>query len=342
MSFEEIMKEHAKSASQRADERKQREIDQLHGKRAPETAPSGKAPAWRRTRRKPRAPPLPVPGAGAAGAAGAAEAAGNSGNVGMVDFLFENPLWGRFKDHPSVQSLLEDHAGMVTQVTTSYCHYGYRYQKPSVFIGTLTNLRLSQPCPKNPCRYMERDGAHPQRSAECSTAQKNSLPPALIDVIIQAWMDRRPSASAYLLIDVFSGWGSLEKRIEENGEKWPTLKTFANDWGRRDHTDAQFDMGAESKLGPEHLVALAVWKHYREHVDDVLATDGGAMAWLKAQNIAVLFHCSTPCRTYSTQALKVHREATTAIPKTEAARHDDAMNQALIRYFEDVVLSNGN
>jgi hypothetical protein len=29
----------------------------------------------------------------------------------------------------------------------------------------------------------------------------------------------------------------------------------------------------------------------------------------------------------------------TAIPKTEAARHDDAMNEALIRYFKEVVLA---
>jgi len=330
MTFEEIMEEYAKSPSQRADERTQREIADLHRNRAREKAPSGEEPGWRRARRRPPRAPLPVPDAGAAEAAV---------NVGMVDFLFENPLWGRFKDQPSVKALLEEYPGMVTQVETSYCHYGYPYQKPSVFIGTLTNLRLRKPCPRNPCGYMKRDGAHPERSAECSIAQKNSLPPELIDEIIQAWMDRRPSASAYLLIDVFSGWGSLEKRIEANKEEWPTLKTFANDWGQRDHTDAQFDMSAESKLGPEHLVALAVWKHYGEHVDDVLATDGGVMAWLKKQNIAVLFHCSTPCRTYSTQAIKVHREVATAIPKTEAARHDDAMNEALIRYFKEVVLA---
>ena len=324
MSFEEILKEDAKSPSQRANERSQRELADLHRARPPKKASPGAERRWQREQRRPPRALLPVLGAEAAG------------NASMVDFLFENPLWGRFKDHPSVQSLLEDHSGMVTRVETSYCHYGYKYQKPSVFIGTLTNLQLSKPCPRNPCIYLTRDEVHPERSAECNVAQKNSLPPELIDAIIQAWMDRRPTASAYLLVDVFSGWGSLEKRIETN---WPTLKTFANDWGKRDHTDAQFDMGAESKLGPEHLVALAIWKHYREEVDDVVATDGGAMAWLKNQNIAVLFHCSTPCRTYSTQAIKVHREVNSAIPKTDAARHDDAMNQALISYFEDVVLS---
>jgi len=255
----------------------------------------------------------------------------------MLDFTFENPLDGKFKDLPVVKKLIADYPGMVRKVETSYCHYGYLYQKRTIVIGTLTGLNLRPACPHNPCRFLRLGARHPERSAECGNQQKNSLPPGLIDSMIGSWIElHKGRASKFLLIDVFSGWGSIEARVKE---RWPQVLTYANDIVSREHTDSSLDMAADSIYYPSSLLMFAVRKLLPYDERGIHTHPRGAIGWVQQEKVAVLFHCSTPCRTYSTQALATHRTRGTAEPKTQAAVRDDEMNASLIAFFRRVVLT---
>lgn len=255
----------------------------------------------------------------------------------MLDFVFENPLDGKFKDLPVVKQLLRDYPAMVRQVETSYCHHGYPYQKRTVFIGTLSGFNPRPPCPRTPCRFLRLGGSHPKQSTECSDKQKNSLPPGLIDLIVGSWIKRHEDTTAkFLLIDVFSGWGSIETRVQE---RWPRVMTYANDIVSRPKTDTNLDMSAGSIFTPAALLMFALRKLCPEDEQRVEAHPGGVVGWVQQEKIAVLFHCSTPCRTYSTQALAIHRHKGTAAPKTPDAARDDEMNSSLISFFRRVVLT---
>ena len=70
-------------------------------------------------------------------------------------------------------------------------------------------------------------------------------------------------------------------------------------------------------------------------------SDGWALK-TSDNKIAVLFHCSTPCQTYSVVGLKEHREGDTLEPKTVLARNHDAMNSLLVQWFEKIVLRPAN
>jgi len=59
----------------------------------------------------------------------------------------------------------------------------------------------------------------------------------------------------------------------------------------------------------------------------------GLHGWLADNKIAVLFHISTPCETYSTNALSKHREKGTAKPKTQEAVNADEMNNRIVAYL---------
>lgn len=260
----------------------------------------------------------------------------------MLDFMFENPLDGKFKDTPAVQELLRNHPGVVRQLNTSYCHYGYSYRKRTVLIGTLTQLSLKPPCPEEPCAQVSLHGKHIQEVAECGNAQKNSLPPLLIDAIVHGWLARHKGrVERFLLIDVFSGWGSIENRVLEQQAKgrWRNVFTFANDIVKRAHTQANVDMSAGTSWNPGTLLVFALNALWPEHATHVSEHPRGALGWVQENRIAVLFHCSTPCQTYSTNALATHREAGTAEPKTLQAKHDDEMNKLLIEYFALHVLT---
>ena len=270
-------------------------------------------------------------------------------NETLLDFSFENPLHGKFKDLDAVTRLLSTHAGRVKRTSTTYCHFEYEYMKPTVFITTLTDWRLPAACPANPCETVRCGHKHTQRVAECDAATKNSLPPLLVDSLVKAWLQKHTSASAstsastsesvsaserrFLLIDVFSGFGSVSRRVRETV---PDILVFTNDVVDRGQ-DAVLDMSA-GMFHPGTLLALALAKYLPEDTDAIAAHPGGAVGWTKDNNVAVLFHCSTPCRTYSTQALCVHRVAGTPVAASNSARHDDAMNEALLAWFEETIL----
>lgn len=260
----------------------------------------------------------------------------------MLDFSFENPLDGKFKDLPVVQELIKDYPALVRRVGTSYCHYGYDYRKRTVFVSSLTNFQPTPPCPGTPCSWIRSGLEHPGSVQGCARDQKNSLPPALIDLLINSWRSRHAGkAAAYLLVDVFSGWGSVDTRVEEKQRlgEWQDVRVYSNDIVQRDHTDVTLDMSADSMWSPAALLAFAVDRHWPGDVGERMSHPGGLIGWLNAKKIAVLFHCSTPCDTYSTNGLGYHRVGKTLEPKTPMAKAHDAMNASLIGYFKRTVLS---
>jgi len=260
----------------------------------------------------------------------------------MLDFSFENPLDGKFKDLPVVKQLLKDYPYLVKQVGTSYCHYGFDYRKRTVFVSSLPNFDPTPPCPDFKCYWVASGLSHPGTVLACGSAQKNSLPPRLIDGLIDSWRKRHEGkATAYLLVDVFSGWGSVKARAAEKKSmgQWLDLRTYSNDLVQRDHTDVTLDMSADSTWTPAALLTFAVDKHWPEDTKARSSHPGGVIGWLNQQKIAVLFHCSTPCDTYSLVGLKSHRVGKTLEPKTQMARDHDAMNAKLIDYFRMTALS---
>lgn len=260
---------------------------------------------------------------------------------GFVDFAFENPLHGKFKDLPSIEAMLFCYPGRVRRIDTSYCNLGVAHQKPTVIVTSLTRLRLPPPCPKQPCAAVFAGRPHAARVADCDDATKNALPPALVDALVEAWLrkhaDAQTGAEAYLLIDVFAGFGSVHGRVSE---RWPQVVVYANDIVDRGQHGV-LDMSANSPFGPGSLLAIALVKHFDVEAEELLAHQGGVVGWANARKIAVLFHLSTPCDTYSTQALAVHREAGTSAAVSSAAHRADAMNNALVAWFERVTLSTG-
>jgi hypothetical protein len=258
---------------------------------------------------------------------------------GFVDFTFENPLHGKFKDLPSVTAMLCCYPDHVRRLDTSYCNLGFQHQKPTVIITSLTGVRLPPPCPKQPCAAVRAGLPHAARVADCDDAAKNALPPALVDALVEAWLrkhaDAQTGAEAYLLIDVFAGFGSVHGRVRE---RWPQVCVYANDIVDRGQ-DAVLDLSADSPFGLGSLLAVALVKHFNKNANELRTHPGGAVGWANAHKIAVLFHISTPCETYSTQALAVHREAGTCTAVSRAAHRADAMNDTLVAWIERAVLS---
>lgn len=265
----------------------------------------------------------------------------------MLDFSFENPLDGRFKDIPVVKELIENYPSMVRRVDTSYCHYGYDYRKRTVFVTSLINFKPTRPCPELPCSWI-RSGLteHPSSVQTCAKDQKNSIPPALIDLLINSWRERHAGkATAFLLVDVFSGFGSIERRVREKKRlrEWEDVRVYSNDVVQRDPTDVILDMRKNSLWTVGSLLTFAVNMRFPLEDDEERSKridhPQGLIGWLTEQKIAVLFHCSTPCITYSTNGLGYHRFADTLEPKTNTARDHDLMNESLIQYFKKTVLS---
>lgn len=261
------------------------------------------------------------------------------------DFTLENPADGRFKDLDCVRRLLADFPDSVFHVVTSYCHYEYPYRKRTLFVGTLPTFQPIQACPTIACLWLqEANGAngangakvHPGQVVTTARAQKNSLPPKLIDLLIESWRSYRV-ASKYLLIDVFSGWGSIEQRVQENqaNGRWLNVFVYSNDIVNRDHTHCNLDM---RQWTPSSLLVFAVSRFWPEGMEEASAYPGGVAAWLLDSDVTVLLHCSTPCETYSVNGLCVHRERQSVQPKSEAAQAADEMNERLVSYLRALAL----
>jgi hypothetical protein len=260
-----------------------------------------------------------------------------------IDFSFENPSHpGKFLQHPDVKQLLSTHRQTVKLASTSYCHYGEDYRKNTDIV---TSVRIFQPtppcCADIPCRWLQSERRHPAKVTDFGNIQRNSIPPKLIDCLVDAWMEwRKGDASSFLLIDVFAGFGSFHKHAAQRRARggWQNLYVYTNDIVKRGQ-NGDFDMGGDSVWTLDTLLAFAIAKHWPGHLEGRAGET--RMAWLQAKRIAVLFHCSTPCDTYSTLGLPRHRKPGSFEPKDgkdgDVARARDAMNTKLIDYFRPLL-----
>ncbi len=230
----------------------------------------------------------------------------------------------------------------VFQQETSYCHFGYEYRKRTVFITTLLRFNPPLPCPDCPCRQWRLSQRHKQNMIECGFVARNSIPPPLTCQIIDAWIHRTQWAEHRIFLDVFSGFGSVSEVVKS---RYPQIDIFCNDIVNRDHTNIQLDVSSTRDVLMVLLrFALAMIRRGRKRVDvytEASNSDTLDMATtLRKLNIAVLFHMSTPCETYSIGCANHHRESKRTVPKTEMAKKHDAMNRSLAQWVCANVLPN--
>lgn len=244
----------------------------------------------------------------------------------FLDFCFENPLDGYFKKLPELRHVLSSPISGIVQRPTSYCHYGYAYRKRTLFVTSLTDFRPILPCPGHKCSSVLRgDASHSAGVAGSTQSQRNSIPMPLLDELMTAWTQKnKRRADHYMVIDAFSGFGSVRACIQRG---WPGVRVFCNDIVGRVGVDATLDLSVDTEMRLRALLVMAVRKWWPD-----VGMENGVFRCLSDNKIAALVHCSTPCETYSTQAVAVHRH-TDGSAKSKEAADADRMNKALIRFF---------
>jgi hypothetical protein len=285
-----------------------------------------------------------------------------------IDMCFENPLDGAFKCHEGVVALYKAAKGLVVRRETSYCHYGVSHRKRTFFLTSVLQFEPRLPCPAVPCEplrgrpaQLRRDlddateldlddfedpvfpeARHQTTIASLGTEERNRIPFPLLKLLIYAWCKNHVKYGAatirtFLIVDAFSGWGSLAKLVDEMHAqgKWGKIKVFSNDIVRRDHTDLQFDMACRADA-----LTILVQFALKAHAPDVLETwkELSLRDALWHHNVALLLHFSTPCETYSVDGLGTHRRRQETpnglryIPVTDAAKKADRMNHHLLEW----------
>lgn len=261
-----------------------------------------------------------------------------------MDFSFENPLDGLFKDMNMVEEMMREFRGRVFRRDTSYCHYGYDYRKRTVFISSIRNFNPKQACQGNPCEFFKKLGKHPRGVVDCGSKEKNSIPAPLVEKLLGSWMQQNPDAEKFLVVDVFAGYGSVPSAVaqlkRDDPAKWGAVAVFTNDiatYRGAFEPNSDLDMLHADPLALLHLAVFG-GKLYPEAKEEAKRYEGDPLAWAKQEKLAVLFHCSTPCTTYSVDGMAHHRE-TDGRPKTIEALEADVMNERLIAFFYKYVLS---
>jgi len=289
--------------------------------------------------------------------------------VHPIDICFENPLDGAFKYHEGVVALLTDAKGLVARRETSYCHYGVQHRKRTLFITSVLQFEPCLPCPTIMCEPLRGKPAQLRRDVDHTTEldlndledsvaprtrhgdtiatlgkeDRNRIPFPLLKLLIYAWCKNHVkygvgTIRVYLIVDVFSGWGSLTKLVNEMHAqgKWGKIKVFSNDIVCRDHTDIEFDMASTPDA-----VAILVRFALRAHTPLVLEELGQLSLCdaLWKHHVALLVHFSTPCETYSVDGLGTHRrrqataEGLRYNPITEKATRADLMNSQILEWI---------
>lgn len=263
----------------------------------------------------------------------------------LIDFSFENPE-GKLSKTPVMEYVLKNFSKSVFLVPTSYCNYGYPYRKRTIFVTSMKGFKPKPPCPTLMCPQVAELGYHPSAigsneydNFSANKKQRNSIPPVLIDVLVDSWMKRHTGeVRAFLLIDVFSGWGSIQKRVRKRkaeGSLPDNLKVYSNDIAKS--READFDMDMDTWT-PGNLLLMALVQSFGSDSSSILAHPLGVDGWVQDNKVAVLFHMSTPCETYSVCALRKHRVRGSAHPKSQEAADADYMNFKLMSYVCRVAL----
>lgn len=253
---------------------------------------------------------------------------------------------------------------------TTYCKYGTAYRKPTAILTSLATAFLSTACQKTtPCEFTAgKWPRHPTTVQKQSQDMRNQLPIELVFELLDAFVARHRTLGAriFLCIDVFSGWGSFSHAVEVYAmtrlAPYERMLVYTNDIKKRGEKKPKLDMDVKTDCSLVAilrfaLLALQVEMDNALHVshsnlrsmenfytleqklcqdtkDRELSrasyySDELADA-LKQAGVAVLFHLSFPCTTYSTAAGSTHRESKCLTPKTPLAHaHDTLLKQVL-------------
>lgn len=249
-----------------------------------------------------------------------------------IDFVIENPLDGKLKETEFIKSFLQKNSGTVFTRSTSYCHYGVNYRKRTIFFTSLKSFSPTMPCPAKPCIDWRVYTSHTTNIASLPMDSRNSIPDLLTDAEIDAWVTDTPWASNRMFVDVFSGYGSVVRRVRNN---YPGVFTYANDIVLRPDNDVEIDM---QKFNIGHLLTFAAKKHFPEDFHGCLDHNDGIVGWFRKKKIAVLLHISCPCETYSTAAGSTHRNKKSPVPKTTKAIDHDRMNASIVEWLNSNTL----
>lgn len=258
-----------------------------------------------------------------------------------IDFVFENPLYGALWTTDAI-TLLKRHNSQLTgiltrNVPTSYCHYNTEYKKATNFFTSLVNFNLRPPCcPDQPCDALKArgDGTHSAQVAGAPQSVVNSVPEQIVHECLDAWaakLERGGVEHEYkLVIDAFAGFGSVERHVKNWRRNSRGVDfTVGNDVVKtRDGFGLTMDMSKDDAMD-----VLMDFGH--ACLRQTLPAEG--QETFSKDKVVVLLWLSTPCRTYSTQALGVHRPRNARI-SNDAAK-DDAMNLAIAKWLDVHVLS---
>ena len=230
-----------------------------------------------------------------------------------IDFVFENPLDGLLWETDAI-ALLESKNSADTVYTkhcaTSYCRYGFAYQKRTSFFTTLTRLELKPACSRDsPCPAFAA-GRHAAACAKQPAATVNSVPSSLVEEVLDNWVENA-TRHHFLFIDAFAGFGSVTRAAADHAQP---IHVVSNDL-YRDRID--FDCSSTHAL---HTLLMMGFAQLQAETPT-----------LRLEEVAVLFWLSVPCTTYGPQGRGFHR-ARGKQPTALAKKHD-AMNLALAKYL---------
>ena len=256
-----------------------------------------------------------------------------------MDFVIENPWMGVLWQSAAIELLKGRNSqrdGLLTKHTpTSYCHYGYEYQKPTNFFTSLVNLELKPPCPQQKCAWLLGDNKrHRKEVAECASSEANSIPERIVHACLDAWVAKLAAGGVQydhlVVVDAFTGFGSVETHAKSWArDNLSVASVTANDIVKKRDGYYNLDMGTPGNLAMLIQYArLALRATLSAEAREDLVRD---------DNVAVLLWLSTPCNTYGPQGRSSHR--ITGQPIDEAAQRADAMNLLLAQWLYDNLLT---
>lgn len=250
------------------------------------------------------------------------------------DFVVENPLYGDLWQLDIYRNLLRhdgSNAPLSKNAQTSYCHYGFTYNKPTNFFTSLINFNPVAPCPRNCCeRLLQGNPTHLSQVRDANVREKNSVPERLTNEAIDAWLDKLkvrprggespPPIEHKLFVDAFAGFGSVADAVR--GRAGDDIFVVENDLSSA-RNGMRFDISRPGQL--ELLLDTCM-----------VALRQSRGAGIRIENVAFLIWFSTPCETYSTEGRAAHRGSGARLDvdiSRKAASHD-AMNKLIARWIE--------
>lgn len=218
---------------------------------------------------------------------------------------------------------------------TSYCSYGFPYRKNTSILTSIEGLSL-RPC----CKH----SSHDSDVQGTLGAQKNSLPSGLVHDCIRRWINTHKdlnTVKTFLVVDVFSGWGSVSRAALDFEPEAKSIvpganyKVFTNDMSCRHHGHLpNVDITLNSPGSFDVLLAFAILKV--ADPDFKVSEIAGVPKWvarMKQEGIAVLMHISFPCTTYSTASGSTHRKSKQTQPHSELGKKHDALLSVMCRWI---------